>query len=69
MVGFRATVTLEPERSTKGAHVDWSMQSLFVLGGIALIIAGMNGSRPLVFVGLGMIVLALCSRFLGRGRS
>jgi hypothetical protein len=36
------------------------------LAGIALIIVGFNGSRPLVFVGVGMIVLALLGRALGR---
>jgi len=42
------------------------MQGLFVLGGIALVIAGLNGSRPLVIVGAGMIVLALAGRVFGR---
>lgn len=44
-----------------------AMQGLFVLGGIALIIAGSNGNRPLVFAGLGMIVLGVLGRvFLRR---
>ena len=41
-------------------------QGLFVLAGIALVIAGLNGTRPLVFVGAGLIVLALVGRVLGR---
>lgn len=43
-----------------------SMQAVFLLGGIAILITGLNGSRPLVFVGIGMIVLALVGRFMGR---
>lgn len=43
-----------------------AFQGLFVLAGIALIIVGFNGNRPLVFVGAGMIVLALVGRALGR---
>jgi hypothetical protein len=42
------------------------MQGLFVLAGIALIIAGLNGTRPLVIVGGALIVLALVGRLLGR---
>ena len=41
------------------------MQGLFVLGGLALVIAGLNNTRPLVFVGGGIIVLALVGRVLG----
>jgi hypothetical protein len=44
-----------------------AMQGLFVLAGIALIITGINGSRPLVIVGAGLIVLALLGRVLGKG--
>jgi hypothetical protein len=43
-----------------------AMQGLFVLAGIALVIAGLNGSRPLVIVGAGLIFLALIGRVLGR---
>ena len=43
-----------------------AMQGLFVLAGLALVIAGLNGSGPLVFVGIGLIVLALLGRVLGR---
>jgi len=43
-----------------------AMQGVFVLVGIALVIAGLNGSRPLVVVGVGLIVLALVARWLGR---
>lgn len=42
-----------------------AMQSLFVLAGFALVIAGFNGSRPLVFVGFGLIVVAVVGRFFG----
>ena len=44
------------------------MQGLFVLTGIALAIAGLNGSRPLVIVGAGLIVFALVGRVLERKR-
>jgi hypothetical protein len=43
-----------------------AMQGLFTLVGIALVIAGFNGSRPLVIVGASLIVLALIGRVLGR---
>ncbi len=43
-----------------------AMQGLFVLAGIALVIVGLNGNRPLVFVGAGLIVLALVGRVVGR---
>ena len=43
-----------------------AMQGLFVLAGIALIIAGLNGTRSLVIVGAGLIVLAAVGRVLGR---
>ena len=43
-----------------------AMQGLFVLAGIALVIAGLNGNRPLAFVGGGLIVLALVGRVMGR---
>lgn len=42
-----------------------AMQGIFVLAGIALIIAGLNGSRPLVIVGAGLIVLAVVGSVLG----
>lgn len=45
------------------------MQGLFVLTGLALLIAGLNGSRPLVIVGAALIVLAAIGRFLGRDES
>ena len=43
-----------------------NIRSLFVLAGIALVIAGLSGPRPLVFVGAGLIVLALVSKKMGR---
>jgi hypothetical protein len=45
-----------------------AMQGVFILAGVALIIAGLNGSRPLVWVGVGLIVLAIVGRMLGRER-
>ena len=41
------------------------MQGVFILGGLALVITGLNGSRSLIFVGLGMVVLAVVGRLLG----
>ena len=41
-------------------------QALFVLGGLALLIVGLNQNRPLAVVGLGMIVLAVLGHFAGR---
>ncbi len=46
-----------------------AMQGLFVLIGIALVVAGLNRSVPLVVVGAGLIVLALVGRVLGRKRA
>ncbi len=43
-----------------------ALQGIFILAGIALIIAGYNSSRPLVVVGIGLIVLAVVSRMLKR---
>ena len=65
----RAAARSEPSANTarkKGHKVNNAFQGLFVLAGIALIIVGFNGSRPLVIVGVGMIVLALLGRALGR---
>jgi len=42
------------------------MQGLFIIVGIALVIAGLNNSRPLAFVGGALIFLALLGRFMGR---
>jgi len=42
------------------------LQGVFILGGIALIITGMNGSRPLVIVGAVMILLGVLGRVIGR---
>jgi hypothetical protein len=39
---------------------------IFLLGGIALFISGANNSRPLMFVGIGMMVLAILGGLLGR---
>jgi len=36
-----------------------SFRAIFFLGGIALMVAGMNGNRPVMIVGIGMIFLAL----------
>lgn len=41
------------------------MQGLFVIAGIALIIAGLNNSYPIAIVGGALIVLALLGRFMG----
>ena len=41
------------------------MQGLFVIIGIALVIAGLNNSRLLVIVGGALIVLALVGRLKG----
>ncbi len=43
-------------------HRRW--QGLFVLAGLALLIAGLNGSRPLVIVGGALLFLGLIARFL-----
>ena len=43
-----------------------AMQGVFVLAGIALVIVGLNGNRPLVFVGMGLIVLAVVGIVVGR---
>ena len=45
------------------------MQGLFVLSGLALVVAGFNGSRPLAIVGAGLIVLAVVGSVLGRNGS
>ena len=42
-----------------------AMQGLFVITGIALVIAGLNNGLPLVIVGAALIVLALVSRAFG----
>ncbi len=41
------------------------LQGVFILGGFALVIAGMNGSRPLVIAGAAMILLAVLGRRSG----
>ena len=52
---------------TKEGKMRRPLQGIFVLGGIALIIAGtVNGSRPLMIVGAALIGLALSSRFMNR---
>jgi hypothetical protein len=50
----------------RGMNLRRGLQGLFVLAGIALIIAGANGNRPLVIVGSSLIVLALVGRMSGR---
>ena len=45
------------------------LQGVFILGGIALIITGMNGSRPLVIVGAVMILLGVLGRVIGRKKT
>jgi uncharacterized membrane protein YgaE (UPF0421/DUF939 family) len=44
-------------------------QGIFVIAGIALVIAGFNSSYPVAIVGGALIVLALVSRFLGKTES
>ena len=41
-------------------------QALFVLGGLALVIVGLNQSRALAIAGLGMIVLAVLGNLAER---
>ncbi len=41
------------------------MQGMFVIAGIALVVAGLNGTRPLVIVGGSLILLGLLGRRLG----
>ena len=41
------------------------LQEIFVLAGIALVITGLNNSRALVVVGLGLITLAVVGRVMG----
>ncbi|MDH3628726.1 MAG: hypothetical protein OES25_13855 [Acidobacteriota bacterium] len=43
-----------------------AMQGLFFLAGIALVIVGFNNQRPLVFVGVGLMVLAVIGRVMGK---
>jgi len=45
------------------------MQRLFVIVGIALVIAGLNNSTHLAFAGGALIFLALLGRFIGRGKT
>lgn len=42
------------------------MQGMFVLTGLALVAAGLGRSRPLVIVGVGLVVLALVGKVMGR---
>jgi hypothetical protein len=39
---------------------------IFLLGGIALFIAGANNQKPLMFVGIGMMSLAILGGIFGR---
>lgn len=41
------------------------LQGIFILGGLALVIAGLNNGRPLVIVGAAMILLAVLGRRAG----
>jgi hypothetical protein len=40
-----------------------SLPALFALGGLALVIAGLNGTRSVAVAGLAMIVLAILGQF------
>ncbi len=41
-------------------------QAIFVLGGLALVIVGLNQNRALAIAGLGMIVLAVLGNLAER---
>jgi len=58
--------TLRIRTAMAVANMGDAMQGVFVLTGTALVLAGLNGSRSLVIVGAGVIVLALVGRVLGR---
>ena len=42
------------------------LAAIFLLGGIALFVSGANNSRPLMFVGIGMMALSIIGGLLGR---
>ena len=45
------------------------LAAIFFLGGIALIITGANGSKPLIIVGIAMILLAVLGTLARRRKN
>jgi hypothetical protein len=58
---------MERDGHQGGGGVRATLQGIFVLAGITLMIAGRNSNRSLVIVGIGLLTLAVISRLLQRG--